>query len=452
MRTLKRRAVAVGTAAALVGLLATACSGGSTTDDAAAEAPTLTQEEIDAAMSTPTELTFWTWVADMDDEVALFEAKYPAIKVKVENAGQGGDEYTKLRTALEAGKGAPDVVQVEYQQIPSFTITDSLLDLSAYGAAELEADYTPWVWNQVSRDGHVYALPQDAGPVGTLYRQDLFEQAGITEPPATWAEFADAARQVKDTTGAYITNAPSDPAQLISLLWQAGVKPFGYDGKETVDIAVNGDDVKAVLDYWQGLIQDDLVAVDPGFTDQWYQGIANGTYASWLTAAWGPMFLQGTAGDTAGSWRAAPLPQWSAGESSTGNWGGSSNAVVATSENPIAAYELAKFINNDLASTSLLASQQFLFPTSEAVLESPEFADQEPEFFGGQQVNKVFAEIGTTVDTEFGWLPFMDYAVSAFSDTVGKAMSEKADLSAAADAWQDKLVTYAKAQGFTVAE
>ena len=59
------------------------------------------------------------------------------------------------------------------------------------------------------------------------------------------------------------------------------------------------------------------------------------------------MFLQGTAENTSGLWRAAPLPQWNAGEEVSGNWGGSSDAVLASTKNPIAAYELAKFINLD---------------------------------------------------------------------------------------------------------
>src|SRR5215210_4707630 len=94
--------------------------------DSGGAAKLIGQAEIDQAMSKPTELTFWTWAPDIDQEVALFEKKYPAIKVKVVNAGQGLDEYTKLRTALQAGTGAPDVAQVEYQYIPTFTITDNL--------------------------------------------------------------------------------------------------------------------------------------------------------------------------------------------------------------------------------------------------------------------------------------------------------------------------------------
>ena len=49
----------------------------------------VSQADIDAAMTTPTTLTFWTWVPNIEKEVALFEAAYPAIDVKVENVGQG---------------------------------------------------------------------------------------------------------------------------------------------------------------------------------------------------------------------------------------------------------------------------------------------------------------------------------------------------------------------------
>ena len=38
-----------------------------------------------------------------------------------------------------------------------------------------------------------------------------------------------------------------------------------------------------------------VVSTDPDFTDQWYQGLNQGKYATWLTAAWGPVFLEGSA-------------------------------------------------------------------------------------------------------------------------------------------------------------
>ncbi|WP_406248861.1 ABC transporter substrate-binding protein [Microbacterium sp. M] len=447
MRNTAQRRAALIAGAALTALVLAGCTPGGQEEGTGP----ITDEQREEALSTPTELTFWTWVPNIEDEVALFEEKYPEIDVKVENVGQGLPHYQKLRSALEAGEGAPDVAQIEYQHIPSFVLSEALLDLAPYGADELADDYVGWAWNQVSPGDEVWSIPQDVGPMGNLYREDLLTQAGITEPPETWEDYATAAQAVKDATGSYISNLGATQAgQMIGFFWQDGLKPFGYDGKETVSIDVNSDGAKEIASYWTDLIQKDLVSTDVDFTDQWYQGLSNGKYAGWLTAAWGPVFLQGTAENTSGLWRAAPLPQTEAGASASGNWGGSSDAVLSTSKNPIAAAELAMFLNHDEESAMQFATQQFLYPPQVSVLENPEFADLESEFYGGQQVNKLFAEISETVDTDFQWLPFMDYAYASYEENVGTVIAAKGDIADALDAWQDDLVGYAEDQGFTV--
>lgn len=444
-----RTAVALGTGLLAAALVLTGCTGGG--GGTSGDTKPVSQSDIDKAMKTPTTLTFWTWVPDIKNEVALFEKKYPAIKVDVENVGQGAAHYQKLRTALKAGKGAPDVAQMEFQYIPSFKVTDSLLNLTPYGAADLADQYVPWVWNQVKQTDGVYAIPQDSGPMGNLYREDILAKAGVTQAPTTWDEYAQDAATVKEKTGVYMSNLASGQAgQMLGLLWQAGVKPFGYDGDKGVKVDVNSAEAKKVAAYWQDLIQKGYVSTDPDFNDSWYQGLANGKYAGWLTAAWGPVFLQGTAAKTSGLWRAAPLPQTPGTKAASGNWGGSSDVVLKSSKNPIAAYELAKFINNDPESTLMFANKQFLFPTLNETLKSPEFVDQESAFYGGQKVNAMFAEVSTTVDTKFEWLPYMDYAYSSYTETVGKALSAKGDLSAGLDAWQAALVKYGTQQGFSV--
>lgn len=177
------RRLFLGTTGALsLGAALTACGGGGSGSSSGSAEP-VGRADIDKAMKTPTELTFWTWVPNIAKEIALFEKKYPAVKVKVVNAGQGTPQYTKLRTALKAGSGAPDLVQMEYQAIPTFTITDSLLDLRPYGAAELKDRFVDWTWGQVSGgDGEVWAIPQDTGPMGLLYRKDIFDKHGIEVP------------------------------------------------------------------------------------------------------------------------------------------------------------------------------------------------------------------------------------------------------------------------------
>lgn len=455
MRTNQRRAV-FASALAAVSLALAACGGGGDGDGDggdgdAAPAQEITQEEFDEAMSTPTELTFWTWVPDIQNQVDMFMEAYPEIDVKVVNVGQGAEHYQQLRTALQAGSGAPDVAQIEFQHLQSFQVTDNILDLAPYLRDDLGDQYPEWVWQQVSEGDSIYAVPQDTGPMGNLYREDLLSEAGI-EVPETWEEFAQAARDYRAANpDSYLTNLPgNDPGQLVGLMWQAGARPFGFDGEETVMIAVDSPEVRQVVEFWQDLVQDDVVAVDADFNDQWYQGLANGKYASWQTAAWGPVFLQGTAANTSGKWRAAPLPQWAAGENVSGNWGGSTDVVLNGTENPIPATELARWINVEREPVLRFATEQFLFPALNEILEDPEFVDQKSEFYGGQEVNRLFAETSGTVSTDMQWLPFMDFAYSAFNETLGTAISERGDMVAALEEWQARLVSYAESQGFTV--
>jgi len=438
--------VALGAGLLATALILTGCTPGGSKPSTT----TVTQAEIDKALNTPTNLTFWTWVPKIQDQVDLFEKKYPKIKVKVENVGQGLDHYAKVRTASKAGNG-PDVVQLEYQFISSFALSGELADLTPYGAKDIAKDYVPWVWKQGVANGKILAIPQDSGPLGNLYREDILKAAGVTEPPKTWDDYKVAAQAVKDKTDSVIGNmAPNQGAGWLGLLWQAGVKPFTYDGKKGVTIHVNSPEAKKVMAYWQDMIQKDLVTTDPDFTDEWYAGLNQGKYAGWLTAAWAPVFLSGAAADTSGKWRAAPLPQWDPSKPASGNWGGSADAVLKTSKHQIAAYELAKWINNAQEPALLFATQQHFFPTANSVLEDPKFVDDKPDFYGGQKVNELFAGISKTVDPDWQWLPFMEFAYTNFNETFGAAVAAHGDLGAGLDAWQKALVDYGTAQGFTV--
>jgi multiple sugar transport system substrate-binding protein len=457
MRPFKRSRGRAGVAcvAALVAtasLSLTACGGGGSDDGGGQAAQPASQADIDKAMQTPTKLTFWTWVPNIAKEVALFEKKYPAIDVTVVNAGQGEPQYTKLRTALKAGTGAPDVAQIEFQYIPTFSITKSLVDLRPYGAQALKDKYVDWTWNQVTGSkGEIWAYPQDTGPMGMLYRKDILDKHGIA-PPKTWDEFAAAARKLHAADpNVYLTNlAPNQNGVWMGLLWQAGVKPFATTGADSVTVNLNDQTSKKLGTYWGGLIKEGVVSADPDFTDAWYQALNRGKYATWLTAAWGPVFLTGTAKSTSGKWRAAPLPQWDAGKSVSGNWGGSTSAVITGTKNPIAAAKFSEFINSDPESTKMFATEQFLFPPTKSLLADPSFTQQKPPFYGGQTVNQVFSDISATVDTQFQWPPFLDQVVNDWDETVGKSFADKTDTNAALDQWQERVTTYAKNQGFKV--
>ena len=429
-----------------------ACGSEETPAPAAQSASAVPQAEIDNALNTETTLTFWTWVPDIKNEVKLFTTKYPKIKVNVVNVGHGGPHYQKLRTAIQSGQGAPDVAQVEFQFINSFTLGEgNLLDLTPYVPANLKDSYPDWVWNQVFTNGGLWGIPQDTGPMGLLYRDDLLQQAGL-EAPKTWDDYAAAAETYHSKNAkSYLVNvAPNQAGVLMAYLWQAGVRPFSFDGQQSVKVDLANPEAQRVVKFWGDLVNNGVASNDPDFTDSWYQGLANGKYASLPIAAWGPVFLQGTAGKTSGKWRATDLPQWDPSKMVSSNWGGSTDAVLKSSKNQVAASQLALWINTDKESALKFANEQFLFPAMKEILTDPSFVNQESKFYGGQKVNEKFAQISQTVSPDFQWLPFMDFVYTNFDETLGKAFAEKTDAVAGLQAWQDACAKFAKDQGFTV--
>lgn len=394
------------------------------------------------------QLTFWTWVPDIEMQVALFEEAHPHISVELVNPE---DLYQQLRTALEAGTGAPDVSQIEYQFIPSYTITESLLDLSEYGAADLADQFEGWVWEQVTGDnGEVWAIPQDTGPMGLLYREDIFEEHGL-DVPTTWDEFAEVGRQLREVApDTYITNIPpNDAGQWNGLFWQAGSQPFARDG-DTLTIDIDNEQSQQVGEYWQELIDDDVVSTDPAWTDEWFRGFAEARYATWVAAAWGPVFLAGAAEESSGLWRAAPIPQWEPGGQASANWGGSTNAVTVQTEHPEEAALLASWINTEYEPALMFATEQFFFPPQTAVLEDPEFYDNEFEFYGGQRVNEIFIAASEQVDPGFEFSPIQNYVYDQFEDHYGSQVQPGGDMVGGLARWQQEVRDFAESQGFTV--
>ena len=248
----------------------------------------------------PTELTLWAWLPDFQTQVDMFEKANKNIKVKLVNAGQGETEYEKLRTALKAGSGAPDVVHMEFQYIPTFRQIDGLADISEFGANDYKNDYAPWTWAQVSEGDAVYAMPWDSGPMAMLYRKDIFNKYGIEVLlPGTSSR-----RRLRSSTKptrrpTWRTSRPSG-GWLTGLMWQAGARPFEVDGTK-VTISMDDPAIQKFSEYWGDLVDRGVVATNPGFTNDWYRSFAKGIYATWPTAAWGPVFLEGVAGESMAS-------------------------------------------------------------------------------------------------------------------------------------------------------
>jgi multiple sugar transport system substrate-binding protein len=357
-----------------------------------------------------------------------------------------------MHAALKAGN-APDVAQVEYQEIPGFLLDNGLEDLSSYGAGQYENQFTAWQWKQCEYNGKVYCIPQASGPMGLFYREDLFKAAGITTPPATWADYeADAIKIHQHNPNEYIgTFPPGNSAWFTALAWQAGAKWFGIDG-DAWKVNIDTPQTETVAKYWDKLRTEGVIKTEPDFANSWYKDLQTGNIAAWVSAQWGDGILKGNAPKTAGKWRVAPLPQWNAGDNAQGDWGGSTFAVTSQTKHPKEATEVAReLFGTSEAAWKIGIDQAYLFPLVTPILNGSYFQDKKYDFFGGQQVNKVFGPAANGIQ-KFDWSPFQDFAYNTDTTEVGKALQGQTSWSSVNDNVQQQVTSYASKQGFKVSQ
>ncbi|GAA1772499.1 sugar ABC transporter substrate-binding protein [Streptomonospora arabica] len=422
-------------AALLLGVTACGSGGGSSAGD------------VQSALEEGGKITVWAWEPTLKSVVKGFEKEHPNVDVELVNAGTGPDQYSALQNAIKAGSGVPDLAQIEYFALSQFAVGESVADLSSMGAADLDGTFSKGPWSSVNLEGGVYGMPMDSGPMALFYNKDVFDEHGI-EVPSTWEEYVEAGRRLhKADSDAYITSDTGEAGLATSLIWQAGGQPFAVDGTDVaVDFTDEGSTTYA--ETWQQLLDDDLVAPVNSWTDEWFQGMADGTIASVVAGAWMPANLESSVADGAGSWRVAPLPQWEEGASASAENGGSSLAVPEAGRNKELAYAFAEYATTGDGVATRLA--EGAFPATTADLESEEFLSREFEYFGGQQANKVFAESAGNVVEGWSYLPYQVYANEVFNDTVGKAYVSDTTLKEGLAAWQTQIVEYGNQQGFTV--
>ncbi|WP_328476856.1 sugar ABC transporter substrate-binding protein [Streptomyces sp. NBC_00377] len=431
---------------ALVSTLAlgvTACGGSDDDSDTKA----VSANDIQTALDKGGDITVWAWEPTLKTVAADFQKKYPKVKVNLVSERSGDKHYTALSNAISAGKGVPDVAQIEYFALGQYSLTKGLTDLAPYGADKLASKYTPGPWNAVSDGDKVYGLPMDSGPMALFYNKTVFDKYKIAVP-TTWDEYLDAARKLhKADPKAYITSDLGDAGLTTSLLWQAGSRPYKVDGTK-LGISFDDAGAKKYETVWQQLISEKLLAPVNGWTDDWYKGLGDGTIATLPTGAWMPANFVTGVPNAKGQWRAAAMPAWTKGDKASAENGGSSLAVPALAKNKELAYAFTEYANSGAGVATRIG--EGAFPATKAELESPAFQSKKFDYFGGQEANKIFADSAANVASDWSYLPFQPYANSIFNDTVGKAYVSGTKLADGLKAWQDASVKYGGEQGFTI--
>lgn len=138
-------------------------------------------------------LTYFTFSAapdhlgDLDEMIMAFNAEYPNVEIEVETA-PWGEYFTKLQT-LVAGRSAPDVFELNYENFITYASKNVLKDLGPMVRADasFSADvFYPRAYGAFNHGGTQYGLPETFSTVVLFYNKDLFDEADVGYPEADW--------------------------------------------------------------------------------------------------------------------------------------------------------------------------------------------------------------------------------------------------------------------------
>lgn len=154
------------------------------------------------AFAQQTQITIWTRLAEEANKPMFdaFEAANPDIDLVVEYIPGGKNHINKLIAAV-AANSAPDMTVLDVVATEAFARLGALKPLDEIVAANpnLATSLFPQGPLQTSFfDGKQYAIPYGGDASVVIYNKALFRERGLDpdNPPKTWAEFTEAAKQL----------------------------------------------------------------------------------------------------------------------------------------------------------------------------------------------------------------------------------------------------------------
>jgi sn-glycerol 3-phosphate transport system substrate-binding protein len=159
----------------------------------------------------PVQVTFWYGIGgnlsnDVQEMVQEFNKTHPNIHVTATYQGSysgGGPEQQKLLAALKAGD-PPTMAQIEVHSMPVFAATGKLVDLTDFmqnSSVDKPDNFLKGMLVSTQFNGKYYGVPLNRSVPVLYYNKTLFQKAGITAPPTTWAELQSDAKKLTQGSG-----------------------------------------------------------------------------------------------------------------------------------------------------------------------------------------------------------------------------------------------------------
>jgi ABC-type glycerol-3-phosphate transport system substrate-binding protein len=336
-----------------------------------------------SSSAAPAQLTVWrmgsstpaqvTWMSSV---VSQFHKNYPAYaKTKVNVVFVPWTNRTADWTnALSSGKNAPDITELGNTDTPTEASLGMLANITSnVNAWSNKSNVVSGMLANDTQSGTIYAVPWFGGVRGIWYRTDQFKAAGVTSPPATWAQLVtDAKKLMAKYPGTYGLGAPTyDSPAVASFIWGAGGQiATQQNGKWVAQLTSPQSEagIKFYVDLYQAnhvspakyIGQTELgnVGATSGGPNE---DFALGKLDMYIDGPWASgTFPANAVGKS--SWASFPIPSENGPNPAPVFSGGSDLAVWSSTKFKTAAWDLVQVMDSVPNSTSFANSQGFFPP------------------------------------------------------------------------------------------
>jgi multiple sugar transport system substrate-binding protein len=171
-----------------------------------------------------------------------------------------GEYFDKLKTEFQARGGEMDVIAGDTIWTAEFAENDWIADVSERFPETERSRFVDGAIRSLTYDGKVYGAPHtlDAGML--YYRKDLLEKSGFSEPPKTWEELKEMARNVVQDQGTRYgfvfqgANYEGGVCNGLEFIWTHGGEVL--DPNDASKVIIDSPESVAALSTWQSMVSD----------------------------------------------------------------------------------------------------------------------------------------------------------------------------------------------------
>jgi len=173
--------------------------------------------------------------------IADFNTSHPGMPLEAQYSGGYSEINRKVSASIQA-RTLPAMavgyqsMTVEYVLAGAVTELDTFISDPAIGLSSADlADFFP-AFIETNRypdfGGKMYSFPFCKSVLMMYFNKRVLQEAGISAPPATWAEFLEQCRQIKAKTGKFAYAANIDASTIVGMIFSMGSDVV--DGRTTL--------------------------------------------------------------------------------------------------------------------------------------------------------------------------------------------------------------------------